>query len=98
MISTTSLLVADNFNEGLVTLVKLINLFLAYCFIMIITFNRNFNIYHYFITVTVISLFIESVYINVSVIESVIINGNLLNRSNDFAGLEQMLIYPHSQF
>ena len=62
MISTTSLLVADNFNEGLVTLVKLINLFLAYCFIMIITFNRNFNIYHYFIIVTVISLFIESVY------------------------------------
>ena len=86
VISTTSLLVADNFNEGLVTLVKLINLFLAYCFIMIIAFNKNFNIYHYFITVTVISLFIESVYINFSVIESVIINGNLLDRSSDFAG------------
>ncbi len=86
VISSISLLVADNFNEGVVSLVKLINLFLAYCFIMIIAFSRNFNIYHYFITVTVISLFIESVYINFSIIESVIINGNLLNRSNDFAG------------
>ena len=86
VISSISLLVADNFNEGVVSLVKLINLFLAYCFIMIIAFSRNFNMYNYFITVTVISLFIESVVINLDVIESVIINGNLLNRSNAYAG------------
>ena len=61
VISSISLIVADNFNEGVVSLVKLINLFLAYSFIMIIAFSRNFNIYNYFIIVTVISLFIESV-------------------------------------
>ena len=86
IISIASLLVADNFTEGLVTLVKLINLFLAYCFIIIIAFSRNFNIYNYFIIVTVLSLFIESVIINFQVIESVIINGNLLGRSNTYAG------------
>jgi O-antigen ligase len=86
IISTTSLLVTDNFTEGLVALVKLFNLFLAYCFIIIIAFSRNFNIYNYFIIVTVLSLFIESVIINYQVIESVIINGNLLGRSNIYAG------------
>lgn len=86
IISTTSLLVTDNFTEGLVALVKLFNLFLAYCFIIIIAFSRSFNIYNYFIIVTVLSLFIESVIINYQVIESVIINGNLLVRSNIFAG------------
>ena len=86
IISTISLLVADNFAEGVVSLVKLINLFLAYCFITIMAFNRNFNIYNYFIIVTVISLFIESVIINFQIIESVIINGNLLGRDNSYAG------------
>ena len=46
----------------------------------------NFNIYNYFIIATITSLFIESVIINFSVIESVIINGNLLGRSNSYSG------------
>ena len=86
IISIISLLIANNFAEGLVSLIKLINLFLAYCFIIIIAFSRNFNMYSYFIVVTVLSLFIESVIINFQVIESVIINGNLLGRSNTYAG------------
>ncbi len=84
--SIISLIVADFFAEGLVSLVKLVNLFLAFCFITIIAFNRSFNIYNYFIVVTIISLFIESVMINFQVIESVIINGNLLGRSNTYSG------------
>ena len=86
IISIISLLIANNFAEGLVSLIKLINLFLAYCFIIIIAFSRKFNFYNYFIIVTVLSLFIESVIINFQVIESVIINGNLLGRSNTYAG------------
>ena len=84
--SIISLIAADFLAEGLVSLVKLVNLFLAFCFITIIAFNRNFNIYNYFIVVTIISLFIESVVINFQVIESVIINGNLLGRSNTYSG------------
>lgn len=86
VISGISLLVADHFIEGVVSLVKLINLLLAFCFITIIALDRNFNIYKYFIVATVISLFIESVIINYLVIESVIVNGNLLGRSNNYSG------------
>ena len=46
----------------------------------------NFKFFNYFIIVTLISLFIESVLINFQIFDSVIINGNLLVRSNDFAG------------
>ncbi|MBT5771203.1 MAG: O-antigen ligase family protein [Flavobacteriaceae bacterium] len=49
-------------------------------------FNKKFNIYNYFIVATIISLFIESVIINFQVIESVVINGNLLGRSNSYSG------------
>ena len=86
LISGISLLVADHFIEGVVSLVKLINLFLAFCFIIIIAFDRNFNLYKYFIVATVISLFIESIIINYLVIESVIVNGNFLGRSNNYSG------------
>jgi len=86
VISGISLLFADHFIEGVVSLVKLINLFLAFCFITIIAFDKNFNLYKYFIYATIISLFIESVIINYLVIESVIVNGNLLSRSNNYSG------------
>jgi len=86
IISTISLLVADFFIEGLVSLSKLINYFFAFCFIVIMAFNKKFNIYNYFIVATIISLFIESVIINFQVIESVVINGNLLGRSNSYSG------------
>ena len=81
-----SLSVADNFNEGVVSLVQLFNFLIAFCLITIIAFMPNFNIYNYFIIATITSLFIESVIINFSVIESVIINGNLLGRSNSYSG------------
>lgn len=86
IISIISLLVTENFSEGLVSLVKLINLFLAFCFIIILSFNKKFNLFNYFIVATLISLFIESVVINYLVIESVILNGNLLGRSNTYSG------------
>ena len=81
-----SLSVADNFIEGVVSLVKLINFLIAFCLITIIAFSPNFNLYKYFIVATITSLFIESVIINFLVLDSVIANGNLLGRSNTYAG------------
>ena len=85
-ISVVSLLVAENFVEGIVSLIKILNLFIAFNIIVFISSLKNFKFFNYFIIATLTSLFIESVLINLRVIDSVIINGNLLVRSNDFAG------------
>ena len=86
VISTLSLLVAENFIEGVVTLIKILNLFIAFSIIVIISSLKNFKFFNYFIIASLISIFIESVVINFRVIDSVIINGNLLVRSNEFSG------------
>jgi len=86
VISTISLLVAENFIEGVVSLIKILNLFIAFSIIVIISSLKNFKFFNFFIIATLISLFIESVIINFRVFDSVIINGNLLVRSNAFAG------------
>ncbi len=86
VISIISLLVAENFIEGVVSLVKTLNLFIAFSLIVILSSFKNFNFFNYFLIATIISLFIESVLINYRVFDSVIINGNLLVRSNDFTG------------
>ena len=86
IISTVSLGVAANFMEGLSSLVKLFNLFIAFCLIIALTSNKKLNILKYFLIVTFISVFIESVLINFLVIDSVIINGNFLVRQNEFSG------------
>ena len=86
VISTISLLVAENLSEGVVELLKILNFFVAFSFIIIISDFKNFKFLNFFIIATLVSLFIESVLINFRVIDSVIINGNLLVRSNDFSG------------
>lgn len=86
VISTISLLVAENFVEGVVSLIKILNLFVAFSIIVIISSSKNLKFFNYFIIATLLSLFLESVLINLRVIDSVIINGNLLERSNAFAG------------
>jgi O-antigen ligase len=86
VISIISLLVAENFIEGVVSLVKTLNLFIAFSLIVILSSFKNFKFFNYFLIVTLISLFIESVLINYRVFDSVIINGNLLVRSNAFSG------------
>ncbi len=86
VISGASLLIAENFIEGVVSLIKILNLFIAFNIIVFISSSKNFKFFNYFVIATLISLFIESVLINLRVIDSVIINGNLLERSNAFAG------------
>ena len=86
VISTISLLVAENFIEGVVSLLKILNFFIAFSFIVILSSLKNLKFFNYLIIVTLISLFIESVLINFRIFDSVIINGNLLVRSNAFAG------------
>ncbi len=85
-ISIISLLVAENFIEGVVSLIKILNFFVAFTFIAILSSLKNFKFFNYFILATLVSLFIESVLINYRVFDSVIINGNLLERSNAFRG------------
>ena len=86
VISSISLLVAENFIEGVVSLLKILNFFIAFSFIVILSSLKNLKFFNYFIIATLISLFIESVLINFRIFDSVIINGNLLVRSNAFAG------------
>ena len=86
VISCISLLVAENFIEGVVSLLKILNFFIAFSFIVILSSLKNLKFFNYFIIATLISLFIESVLINFRIFDSVIINGNLLVRSNAFAG------------
>ena len=86
VISAISLLVAENFIEGVVSLLKILNFFIAFSFIVILSSIKNLKFFNYFIIVTLISLFIESVLINFRIFDSAIINGNLLVRSNTFAG------------
>ena len=86
VISIISLLVAENIIEGVVSLLKIINFFVAFSFIVILSSFKNLKFFNYFIIATLISLFIESVLINLRIFDSVIINGNLLVRSNVFAG------------
>ena len=86
VISIISLLVAENVIEGVVSLLKIINFFVAFSFIVILSSFKNLKFFNYFIIATLISLFIESVLINLRIFDSVIINGNLLVRSNVFAG------------
>jgi hypothetical protein len=86
VISIISLLVAENFIEGVVSLIKTLNLFIAFSIIVIVSSLKNLKFFNFFIAASLIGLFIESVLINLQVIDSVIINGNLLVRSNDFKG------------
>lgn len=86
VISIISLLVAENVIEGVVSLLKILNFFIAFSFIVILSSFKNLKFFNYFIIATLISLFIESVLINLRIFDSVIINGNLLVRSNVFAG------------
>lgn len=84
--ASISLIVADNFNEGVVSLVKIINLFIAFFFITIISSKGQVNFINYFIIATIISLAIESIIINLRVFEGVFINGSFLQRNNLYSG------------
>ena len=77
VISIISLLVAENVIEGVVSLLKILNFFIAFSFIVILSSFKNLKFFNYFIIATLISLFIESVLINLRIFDSVIINGNL---------------------
>ena len=86
IVSTISLVVADNFAEGVVTLVKLLNFFVAFCLIVILSSNRNLNLLNYFIVASLLGLFVESLVINIQVYNEVILNGSLLARDNSYSG------------
>ena len=49
VISTISLLVAENLIEGVVTLLKALNLFIAFSFIVILSSFKNFKFFNYFL-------------------------------------------------
>lgn len=84
--ASISLLVADNFNEGVVSLVKIINLFIAFFFITIISSKGQVNFIKYFIIATIISLAVESFLINLRVFDGVFVNGAFLGRNNLYSG------------
>ncbi len=87
LFSSFSLLVAENFTEGLVSLTKIMTFFLSFMIIVFLSQSQKINFLKIFITFSLIALFVESGLINYLFYESVITNGNFLQRGNAFKGL-----------
>ena len=85
--SLISLTVADNLSEGLVSITKFLVFFSTFVIITFLSKSKQINFFKVFVVFTLIAVFIESVFINYLFYDSVITNGNLLERSNDFKGL-----------
>lgn len=86
LISAFSLLVSDNIVEGAITLTKIFVFFISFTCILYLGKQSKINFIKILIWFTFISVFIESLYINYLNYDSVIINGQLLERGNDFKG------------
>ena len=85
--SFISLSVADNLSEGFVSITKFLVFFTTFIIITFLSKSKQINFFKVFVVFTLIAVFIESVYINYLFYDSVITNGNFLERSNDFKGL-----------
>ncbi len=87
LFSSFSLVVAENLTEGLVSLTKVMTFFLSFIIILFLSQSQKINFLKIFIFFTIIALSIESGLINYLFYDSVITNGNFLQRGNEFKGL-----------
>ena len=86
LISVISLISAENLAEGLITLTKFIVFFVSFTCIAFLGFQSKISFLKVLIAFTFISVFMESLYVNYLYYDSVITNGQLLQRGNDFNG------------
>jgi hypothetical protein len=87
LLSSFSLVVAENFTEGLVSLTKIMTFFMSFMIIVFLSQNQKINFLKIFITLSIIAISLESGLINYLFYDSVITNGNFLQRGNEFKGL-----------
>ena len=87
IISVLSLFAADNVVAGLVSLTKVFIFFTSYLIIIFLSRNQKINFLKTFLSFALIGIFIESVFINYLFYDSVVTNGNFLERGNNFKGL-----------
>ncbi len=87
LLSSISLFVADNLTEGIITLTKLISLFIAFILIVLVVFNSEINFIKYFFYLCIVSIAIETFVINYVTIDSTINDGNLLDKATRESGL-----------
>lgn len=84
--SIISLIVAPNLSEGILLISKLITFFISLLMINFLCSQGNINFIKLFFTLTIISVAVESFRINNLIIEDVITNGKLLERTLDYRG------------
>jgi len=86
VISCISLLIAENFVTGIVTLTKYFTILISLIMIMSLSQIVKKIFLHLFIIFTLFALVLESVWINYLFYESVYINGNIIQRSGNSIG------------
>lgn len=87
LIASLSLLISENIVESLVTLTKILIFFISFSCIIYLAKQPKINFIKILIWFTFIAVFMESIFINYLYYDSVITNGKLLERGNEFNGL-----------
>ena len=81
-----SILSAENKVESIVSITQLLIFFSSFIIIVFLSKLKHINFIKAFTVFTLMAVFIESVYINYLFYDSIIISGNILDRSNEFRG------------
>lgn len=81
-----SILSAGNKVESIVSITQLLIFFSSFVIIVFLSKQKHINFIKAFIVFTLMAVFIESVYINYLFYDSIVISGNILDRSNEFRG------------
>jgi O-antigen ligase len=85
-IAILSIIVAENKVESLFTLSRYIIFFFSFFIILFLSIIINKTYLNFFLALSMAAILIESLFINLMIFDYVIINGNFLERSNDFRG------------
>jgi O-antigen ligase len=81
-----SILSAENKVESIVSITQLLIFFSSFVIIVFLSKLKHINFIKAFTVFTLMAVFIESVYINYLFYDSIVISGNILDRSNEFRG------------
>lgn len=81
-----SILSAENKVESIVSITQILIFFSSFVIIVFLSKVKHINFVRAFTVLTLMAVFIESVYINYLFFDSIVISGNILDRSNEFRG------------
>ncbi len=81
-----SIQVAENKVEGVVTISQFLIFFSSFVIIIFLSKLKHIKFIKVFTVFTLVAVLLESVYINYLFYDSIVISGNILDRSNEFRG------------